>query len=150
MGIMYWSSDVCSSVLMTLPLRAFIAGDAGIAPLVLFALMVVVGLVYGRVLLIFPAAAVDDPLDFRESFALTRGNSWRMFGIAILPPLPLMIAGALVVSLLFGLASATVGPAISALLILTLAEQAFAFAGIAVGVSALSAVYGELTGRRAT
>src|SRR3546814_17899587 len=77
MGIMYWSSDVCSSVLMTLPLRAFIAGDAGIAPLFLFALMVVVGLVYGRVLLIFPAAAVDDPLGFSESFALTRGNSWR-------------------------------------------------------------------------
>lgn len=114
--------------------------------LAFFTVFVIVGLVYGRLLLVLPAAAMDDPIGFRDSAELTKGRSWLMFGIGILPPIPVLLAMAIVLNPLTDALAGLIGPSVSLLLVIFLLEQAFTFAGVAAGVTALSIAYRELAG----
>ncbi len=112
--------------------------------LAFFAIFIVVGHVYGRFLLVLPAAAMDDPIGFGESAKLTTGRSWLMFGIGILPPVPVLLAMVIVLGPLSDALAGLIGPSVSLLLVLILVEQTFTFAGVAAGVTALSIAYHEI------
>jgi len=58
--------------------------------LALFAMLPVYAFIF-RVSPVFPAAAIGEPLGFRESWRLTRGNTWRIFTTFILAALPTVI-----------------------------------------------------------
>lgn len=140
-----------AAFLFSLPLNLIVGANptaAGGAPLVLFVavftIFILIGLVYGRLLLVLPAAAKDDPIGLRESFERTRGKSWLMLAIGMLPPLPILIVAILVVSALQSLLTGIIGPSVSLLFVLTLIDQTFTFAAIAAGVTALSIAYREL------
>ena len=97
--------------------------------------------VYARLALLFPAAAVDHHLGFTECFKLTRRNGWRLVAILALVVAPFWVA--LSVGVAATVALGTVG-GLTGTLIGTLFHQGLNFAGIAVGVSALSIAYREL------
>ncbi len=95
--------------------------------------------VYARLSLLFPARAVDHGLGFAECFKLTRGNGWRLVAIWVLVIAPFWVA------LSFGLAATVIlGGGLTGTLIGALFHQGLNFAGIAVGVTALSIVYQAL------
>lgn len=73
--------------------------------LVALLLLVVVLLVWARLILVFPAAAVGDRVHLRDSWRLTQGNGWRIFWLQILVSLPL---GAVMLILLMIFASIVV------------------------------------------
>lgn len=114
----------------------------------LLVMMVLVGLLYSRMLLVFPAIAIDQPMSFRQSFMLTNGNSFRMLGISILPAIPVMLAGLVVTLLLSSAVTSVSGPTLTSTFIVALVREAFAFAGIAVTLSALSIAYRDLTAQQ--
>lgn len=105
-------------------------------------------LLYCSVLLAFPAAAVDDlQTGIFRSMTLTRGNLWRMaivFFIGIYWP---FYAASATVSWLintptiFSFWSGSIGLGFVAMLI----AQSVNFAGLAIGVSALSIMYEKFT-----
>lgn len=132
--------------LVSIPVTVVSSAAPVLGVFAFFVVLVVVGLVYGRLLLILPAAAMDEPIGFRESAKLTEGRSWLMFGIGILPPLPALFAMVIVLGPLTDALAALVGPSVSLLLVLVLLEQAFTFAGVAASVTALSIAYRELVG----
>ncbi len=131
-----------------------IGGEAGPGPLRLLLLIgALVGtlLVYSRLLLIFPAAALDEKVSPLDSWRLTRGNSWRMVGISFLPIVPIWIASIFVaVPVLSGIAGLGLQGSLTATLVASLIEQAFVFAGVAVTVSALSIAYRDFKAAAST
>ncbi len=140
----------------SLTIGAVAATGSGPGPLRLLALAgVLVGivLVYSRLLLIFPAAALDEKMSLTDSWRLTRGNSWRMVGISFLPFFPIWIASAFVsVPILSAISGLGLQQSLTAMLVANLVEQAFVFTGVAVTVSALSIAYRDFkaTGSSAT
>ncbi len=132
------------------PIVAGAAATTGSGPgplrfLALVAVVIGIFLVYARLLLIFPAAALDEAMSMRDSWRLTRGNSWRMVGISFLPLFPVWIASAFVsVPIRAVLAMLEWQNSLTAILAVSLIEQAFVFAGVAVTVSALSIAYRDL------
>lgn len=97
--------------------------------------------IYARLSLLFPATAVDHRLNLRECFKLTRGNGWRLVIILTLVTAPFLITRflGLATIALFGFFAGLTGTLIGVFI-----EQTLTFAGIAVGVSALSIAYREL------
>ena len=96
---------------------------------------------YARLSLLFPAQAVDHRLGFAECFRLTRGNGWRLVAILALVFAPFWVAlsAGLAAMAILGVVGGLTGTLIGALL-----HQGLNFAGIAVGVSALSIAYRHL------
>jgi len=112
-----------------------VAGMAtGIAGLVLL------HLIYGRLFLWLPAAAVDDPTGLRGLWRLGRRNTWRLFWIVVAVGLPFWFLA--IVSI--AMPAFLVEPGLTARLIVHLASQAVGYLGIAITVSALSASYRRL------
>ena len=68
--------------------------NAGVIVPLSFVLLVATVLVYSRLLLIFPAIAVDERLTMQGAWQLTRGLGWRMVAIWILPLIPISVASA--------------------------------------------------------
>jgi hypothetical protein len=97
--------------------------------------------VYARLSLLFPARAVDRQLGFAECIRLTRGNGWRLVAILVLVIAPFWIALSigLAMTAILGTFGGMTGTLIGALF-----HQGLNFAGIAIGVSALSIAYREL------
>ena len=112
------------------------------------------GLIYGRLVLILPAVTVDRPLTLQRAWALTKGNSWRMFWLVVLPAIPIQIAGGLVSLILFQIHILVIGPVtpagpLSTSLILNLFDQLVSFIGLGATVTVLSIVYKDLMARTA-
>lgn len=139
---------IVASTVLSFPLGAIGAGNPAIAPFAILAVLTLVGLLYGRLLLIFPAAATDTPLGLKDSIDRTKGRSWLMLGVAVMPPLPAMLIMLLVSFLLANLFIPLFGASVSLLLVLILIQQGIVFAGIAASVTALSIVHRELSGTR--
>ena len=97
-------------------------------------------LIYGRLFLCLPAAAIDDPADLKEIWRLGRHNTWQLFWIAMMVGAP--FAG--VSSMWSGWVEMASALGMTASLIVIFGEQALTYAGIAIGVSALSICYRRL------
>lgn len=139
-----------ASFLLSVPVRILVADNPAVAPFAIMVILMVVLLIYGRLLLVFPAAATDQRFGLKDSIECTKGRSWLMLGIAVLPPLPMMFVLLIVSLLLASLFVPLFGTSVSLLLVLTLIQQGITFAGIAAGVTALSIAHKELTGTRRT
>ena len=117
-------------------------------PAVLFLLApAVVGalLVYARLSLLLPAAALDHYLRFRRCWELTQGNGWRLVLIIVLASLPIWTASAVISYVTNGIVGATdLAGSLSANFLAMLIDQATGFVGIAIGVSVLSIAYRQL------
>lgn len=116
----------------------------GLLPIQLGTMMIVVALLltFARLALIFPATAVDDVLSVKDCWLLTRKNGLRMLIIVVAPALPITILQILVLSALFAIdAAAELFGTLTGAFALSLLQQAFSYAGIAVGVTALSISY---------
>ena len=55
--------------------------------LLYFAVMVICLYSVGRLILVLPSVAVDNPISPKTSFKLTEGNGWRIFFVVIIVPL---------------------------------------------------------------
>lgn len=139
---------IVASTLLSLPIRMLASGNAASTAFAILVVLTLVGLLYGRLLLVFPAAATDTPMSLKDSILRTKGRSWLMLGIAVMPPLPAMLVLMMVSILLANLFVPLFGASVSLLLVLTLIQQVIVFAGIAAGVTALSIVHRELAGTR--
>ena len=139
---------ILASTLLSLPIRMLASGNASSTSFAILVVLTLVGLLYGRLLLVFPAAATDQPMSLKESILRTKGRSWLMLGIAVMPTLPAMLVLLLVSILLSSLFVPLFGASVSLLLVMTLIQQVIIFGGIAAGVTALSIVHRELADTR--
>lgn len=118
-------------VLLGLLVTADFALVLGVALIVLFFIASV------RLIILFPAIAIDAPgADWRNAWADSRGNFWRIFGIIMFTMLPLILAGLLLMGL-FGAQSR----------ILIVISSVIALAGGVLGVAAASRLYQALARR---
>ena len=113
-----------------------------VAALVLMSVSIVI---VARLYVLLPATAVDDPLSFVQAWRLTRGNTWRMMLVIVIPAALLMVC-VLIVHLVLdglfmaaGLSQSLIGTFVLGLIVFTVG-----FFWIAVGVSALSIAYQHL------
>ena len=114
---------------------SIVAGAAtGIAGLVLLYL------IYARLYLWLPAAAVDDPTGLHGLWRLGRGNTWRLFWIAVAVGLPFWFFAIIWI----GLPAFIVEPGLTMRLIVHLLSQATGYLGIAITVATLSICYRRL------
>ena len=104
-----------------------------------FAILVMVGLVYVRLSLLFPAAAVDHRMSLGECWDFTQGNGRRILLVIGLVWIPVVLAMVVIgFSLLIGF-SGTESPI--AEFGFALVTESLNFVGIALGVSSLSIAY---------
>jgi len=115
-----------------------------IAP-ALSGLLIAMGLIYARVALILPATATDTRMTVAESAKLTHGNSWRMFLAVVVLPLVVMLIGGLVVLILATPLANIIGSSMTTRFLISLVAQTVNYIGFAVGITALSLAYRELT-----
>lgn len=109
-------------------------------------LMAVMFYTMGRLSLVFPAAAVGLRIGLRGAWNLSKGSGWRMAMILMLPYIPTFVAILIMATVLHGVLDAVgMADAATGKLIMALGTQAVAYFGLAVGVSALSMAYRELT-----
>jgi hypothetical protein len=111
------------------------------------AVLIGVALAAARLLVLLPAATIDDFMTFRAGWALGRGNSWRLLNLLLLATLPVLVADGGIRALLFlvfGDAPGLLGRFVEAFVF-----EVAGFAGAAIGISALSSAYLQLLqGRR--
>ena len=130
---------------------SMVLGSIAVNPMVLALLSLVLACyVLARLSLVFPAAAVDTPMTFRDTFRLTRRVGFKMMGLVFVPSLMAtliaFVTAQFAVVLLYTVG--LIGTA-SGALILGLIQQTVTFIGIAWAVTALSiaferiAEYGE-------
>ena len=119
----------------------------GVFPLlpVLSALLITLGLIYARVALVLPAAATDTPMTLVESARLTNGNSWRMLVAIVLLPMGVILVGRFAILLIAATLGGLIGPSVTAQFVLSLINMSVFYVGFAVGITALSLAYRELT-----
>ena len=102
--------------------------------------------VYGRIVPVLPAAAVDRTLGIPACWQLTKGKGWRLLAITILPLVPALflqfVIGTSYWSLVTSLGFA---PSLSATFVAALIQQATTYIGVALTVAALSLAYRNLT-----
>jgi hypothetical protein len=125
-------------------LSALLANVMPIAP-VLSALLIVIGLIYARAALVFPALATDRPMTFFESVKLTNGNSWRMMMAIVVLPFVVMLFGGIAVLIIVAPLANLVGSSVTAQFLVSLIAQSVNYIGFAVGITALSLAYRQLT-----
>ncbi|MDJ0684398.1 MAG: hypothetical protein QNJ84_06845 [Alphaproteobacteria bacterium] len=98
--------------------------------------------VFGRLSLCLPAAAVGEKLRFADSWAMTRGAGAKMFFILIAPSIPISLAGGLLDGLMSqALIAGGLETTLTGVLLYQLVSLIVAYIGIAVGVTALSIAY---------
>lgn len=129
------------------------SGAPGAGPGIL-AIVIAVGLIAAmflmRFMLAFPASAVDDEATgLAGSWRLTRGNGWTLLLVMFLVSLPIGLAAQLVqLALLETVGLEAITGSLVLTLIVSLINQSFSFAGIAVTTSALSIAYQDLHATR--
>ena len=131
-------------IFLTAILSIALKGVFPIVP-VLIAIVIALGLIYARTALVLPAATTDLPMTFIESARLTQGNSWRMLVAIVLLPIGVMLAGRFAVLVFAAALGGLTGPSVTAQFLVTLLAQSVNYAAFAVGITALSLAYRELT-----
>ena len=132
-------------IVISIPLNALGALIPGFTIAGTALLLIFIGLTGGRVLMAFPALAVDKPLGFRQSILITRGRSWMLFGVAVLPLAGTVMIALIISNLIAALLVPLIGPSISLVLVTVLLLDALSFIGFAVQISALAYIYQQLT-----
>lgn len=89
-----------------------------------------------RLSLIFPAIAVEEPASFARAWDMSKGNSFRLFGLAVVVHLPAILFGGLFELMVLGF-----GAPFSLLLAV---ELAVSFSIMALGASMFGEVYKRL------
>ncbi len=118
------------------------ASIAVFAPVLLVLVLGAVGVVYARFSQVLPSASIDHGLTLAESWALTRGNTSRMFAAIVATWLPVVVvvsAAERVLILVLG-GSET----FMALFVRAFVGNFLGYVGVAVGVSLLSLIYDHL------
>jgi hypothetical protein len=82
--------------------------------------------------LVFPAAAIGDTMGFRESWRRTRGNTWRLFGVAVLTVAPFLLIPTVLVLMVFGFKRL---PTVTEQALVGLLHAPFWIIGLCVGIS---------------
>lgn len=145
-------SVIASAPVMALVLFATaLAGGEGLvlAPPVLAGAALATLFIYGRIVPLLPAAAIDRPLGIAASWSLTTGNGWRMVGVAFLPLFPVVVVQLLAAMVLGSLAQAIgVEQGLSTTFVAALLQYAITYAGVAITISALTLAYLHLTSMR--
>ena len=102
-------------------------------------------LVQVRLSLLLPATAIDQKLTLAETWAIGRGNSWRLLAILLLSMAPAMLVLIVVGSAMGAISQATgLGQAMTVEFIVRLVFNLAYYIVIAASVSALSISYREL------
>ena len=103
------------------------------------------GYIYGRILIRLPAIAVDDQMTFRDAWAVSEGNGFRLLGVVVGVALPFIVLS-LPALILMGPLGVAAGAAkfLTVGLIGNLIIEFFSFIGLATSISALSIAYGSL------
>ncbi len=108
----------------------------------LLVVSVVAGLIFARLVLILPAAAVDEPVSLQQSWEAVRGNVWRVLLVVVAPALPISLALTVVMLIAFSVIEAAgLADTLSARFATSLLREAVSYVGIAVSVTALSVTY---------
>lgn len=142
-----WANLKIFALIVPIVVLAFLATLASmfLAPLVGVIMTLLVLVCYARFSMWLPSSAVDQQLSLNDVLFLTKGNGWRL---AII----LLITG-LIAGVLDGIATTLIANASSALkvvgdltqdLLTKLALYFIMYAGIAVGITALSVSYQKL------
>jgi hypothetical protein len=125
---------------LTVFVAALILGlIAAVPPHFLTALIAAIGYVAlafasARVSLVFPAAAIEQPISLREAWDLIAGNYWRLFACVLLCVVPFGIVHAILGSIGFGLPWVL-------WFVFEVIGLAVTFAAMAVAASVLSDIY---------
>ena len=109
------------------------------------AMLIVVCLLFSRAALTLPAAAVNAPMTIAESARLTNGNGWRILVCVLLPQLLAMLLTGGAVILISLPPAGVFETSMTAKFLLALAAQSINYTGFAVGITALSLAYRQLT-----
>ena len=134
------------SMVLALPISFLIAASGAAGGAITIALwMTVVFIVEARLMLVFPAAALDDFMSFAKSWTRSKGNSFRIAAVLILTSVPISIAltpidwmlSTLLVS--FGLLHS-----LAALFVTALVQSMLGLVVTACGVAGLSICFREL------
>ncbi len=102
--------------------------------------------VFARLSLVLPAASVEQPLSFGESWRLSQGCGWRLLLIWLLPALPAQLLQFLVLVLATGLFGDTIGDSVLRSFVTALLMVSAQFIGVAATFVALSVAYENLVG----
>jgi hypothetical protein len=108
-------------------------------------ILLLIGLPYSRLSLLFPASAVDHRMSVGECWELTEGNSWRLLLIISLVGIPVyMVAVAIgfFLAALGGFDSLIIGFVVRSI------YESLSFVGIAFGITGLSIAYHRLVSQK--
>jgi len=108
-------------------------------------LMITGSLIYARLSLVLPAAAIDQPMTFGAAVKLSAGNSWRMVLAVVVLPLVVMLIGGTIVLAFVAPLTEIIGSSLTAQFAVSLVAQSVNYIGFAVGITALSLAYRLLT-----
>ncbi len=119
----------------------------GVLPVIaiLAAIFIAMGMIYARSALVLPGVATDKPMTFAQSMRLTRGNSWNLVIAIVLLPLGIMFVTRIVVTLIEASLAGILGPSVTAGFIFTLIVVSVSYFAAAIGITALSLAYRQLT-----
>ena len=139
---------VVISMVLALPVSLLIAATGGAGGAATIALwMAVVFIVEARLMLLFPAVAVDNFIGFGKSWALSEGNAFRIAAVLILTSIPISIALTPIDWLLSTLlVSLGLVHSLAALFVTALVQSMLGLIVTACGVAGLSFCYRDLSG----
>jgi hypothetical protein len=112
----------------------------------LMPILMIFGLIYySRFSMWLPATAIDNKLSLTEVLILTKGNGWRLAAILVVTSIVTGILNTVTSLIITGAASAlSIIGGLTQNLLANLAEFLIFYAGIAIGISALSIAYKSL------
>ena len=116
------------------------------APIVGIAMIFFVSVCYARFSMWLPAAALDKKMTFREAFVLTKGNGGQLAAILVLTGIVAGILDSMATSLIaYTSISLKIVGILTQNLLTNFALYLIMYAGMAVGITALSMGYQQLT-----
>jgi hypothetical protein len=117
-----------------------------LAPVVGIFLIFFVSICYARLSMWLPAAALDNKIEFSDVLLLTKGNGWQLAAILIITGLTTGLLERLALGIIIT-ASKSIGVIgdLTQSLITSWAIYIIMYAGMAVGITALSLAYRKLT-----
>lgn len=117
--------------------------NVGVAAFLVLILLVVLLLLWARLCLVFPAAAVGAPVRLADSWGITRGNGWRIFWLTILISLPFAGVTLVMGMILAAIIASTKDQTVFAYFAVPMTILSMTFAGISA--AAQSIVFRDLT-----
>ncbi len=143
------SLDVATALKWDNGKTSFLLRIGGIAililPLIIF--IPVIGLllsflIFSRLSVLLPAAAIGDNLTYKGAWQITKNNSWRMLWLSLAPSLAFFIITIItIVPMASFLNNLHVSNTLSGMAIIILLQEIIDYIGIAVGVAVISNAY---------